>query len=316
MIFSLLHRATIILLFALIVGCILPSQSHSQTPNLTPQIHPIPISGLPVIPELHTDMTLEAFIGYVYLDSIARTIGIETAVNSPENMTVHELQAISRYIYGMGDYNPILLLRHFTSTADSNFPDTRYASYPANTFFNLLLAIDKQGDKFGREYALLVMSAYALHVRVTDVVSGMDTVTFPRPFPYTNIACEIIEPFKGKIAPNNCNNTPLPINEKTEAVLTPSQCVVYGQPYDDSGRYYIPKVGEELIIFLYLEPLIKGKAHLYRFIGQEPNNGVFRIVNGKVQDTGNVWGLGTEPSFNDFRNTLLNKISTIKNWKL
>lgn len=315
MIFFPLHRAIMILLCALILGCFFPYQSYSQAPNLTPQIHSIPISGLPIIPELHTDMTLEAFIGYVYLDSIARTVGIETAVSSPENMTVHELQVISRYIYGMGDYNPILLLRHFTSTADSNFPSTHYASYPANTFFNLLLAIDKQGDKFGREYALLVMSAYALHVRVTNVASGMDTVTFSHPFPYTNIACEIIESFKGKVAPNNCNNASLLINENTESLLAPSQCVVYGQPYDDSGRYYIPEVGEELIIFVYLEPLTKGKAHLYRFIGQEPSNGVFRVVDGKVQDTGNVWGLGTTPSFNNFRSTLLNKISTIKNWK-
>lgn len=302
------RRLSCALLLAVIAGYFLPQQLHSQASGLSPHrlSYAILTPGLPVLPELHTDMTLEAFIGYVYLDSIARTVGIETAITSPENMSIPELRAFSRYVYGMGDYNPVLLLRHFTSTADSSFPNSRYASYPANTYFNFLLAVDRHRDDFGRAYSLLVMSSYVLHVRVTDVISGTDT-TFGGQRPWTNVACEVIETFKGKVRPDNC--TP---PSKIESVSASSDCITYGFPHNEDR--IAPKVGDEFIIFLYLQPITLQEAILYPMFGQEPGNGVFRIMNGQVQDTGNTWGLGTTPSLTDFRNKIRNNIDQIKNW--
>lgn len=313
MILSVLHRTALMCSLTLTLGWFSSYHLHCQTSSLAPQrqFYAVPTPGLPIIPELHTDMTLEAFIGYVYLDSIARTIGIESAIRSPQNMTVHELRALSRYIYGMTDYNPALLLRHFTSTADSAFPSTRYASYPANTYFNFLLAVDKHGDEFGRDYALLVLSSYIIHVRVADVASGIDT-TFGGQRPWTNVACDIIESFKGKVLPNNCIQALAITNGKEEPILVRSDCITYG--FSHSEWHPAPKIGDEFVIFLFLQPLTLQKAIVYPMFGQEPSNGVFRIIDGKVQDIGNAWGLGTTPSFTDFRTNLLNKISTVKNW--
>src|SRR5690606_28415015 len=245
------RRMLFTLLLALITGYLSSHESYSQTSGLSPQRldYVAPTPGLPVIPELHTDMTLEAFIGYVYLDSLARTIGIETAVASPDNMTIHDLKAISRYIYGMGDYNPVLLLRHFTSTLDSSFPNERYASYPANTYYNILRVIDQRRNEFGKGNALLVISSYVLHVRATATVTGNDT-SFGKPKPWTNVACDIVETFKGKVPPNN-NCTPQALtNGKTEGTLASPGCVVYGQSYDEyrPDRKYIPQIGDEYIV--------------------------------------------------------------------
>lgn len=312
MILSLQHRILFALSLALILGCCVPHRLHCQASGLSAQRLPyvVPTPGLPVIPELHTDMTLEAFIGYVYLDSLARTIGIESAVASPDNMTIHDLKAISRYIYGMGDYDPVLLLRHFTSTLDSSFPNERYASYPANTYYNILRVIDQRKNEFGRDNALLVISSYILYVRATATATGMDS-SFPRPTGWTNITCDIVETFKGKVPPNN-NCTPQAlIDGKTENILASPGCVVYGQLYDEYRPHldYIPKIGDEYIICLFLSPSFEHGAQLEPF-----NENVFRIVDGKVEDPDNVWGLGVSPSLADFRKNLLDTINEIKNW--
>jgi hypothetical protein len=303
------------LLLTLTTGYLSSQQAYCQTSILSPQeiLYAVPTPGLSRIPELRTDMTLEAFIGYVYLDSLSRTIGIETAVASPDNMTIHDLKAISRYIYGMGDYNPILLLRHFTSTLDSSFPNERYASYPANTYYNILRVIDERRNEFGKDNALLIISSYILHVRATATITGMDT-SFGSPTPHTTIACDIIETFKGKVSPNNNCKPPALINGKEENTLSSPGCVVYGQPYNEHqpNRAYIPQTGDEYIVCLFLLPSFEHGARLQPF---NINEGVFRIVGDKVEDPNNVWGLGTKPSLADFRKNLLDKISEVKNWK-
>jgi hypothetical protein len=311
MIRSLFHRVVLTLSLALILGCFYSPGLHSQTSGLSSQRLPyvIPTPGLPIFPQLYTDMTLEAFIGYVYMDSLARTIGIESAVAAPDNMTIHDLQALSRYIYGMGDYNPILLLRHFTSTADSSFPNGRYASYPANTYFNLLRVIDERRNEFGRENALLVISSYVLHLRVTATATGTDS-TFYHHTPWTNTACDVVETFKGKVLPNNNCTPPAIINGKTEGISAPSGCVVFGTTNYDPNQY-TPQIGDEFIICLFLSPSFENGAQLEPFNGKE---GIFRIVDGKVEDPNNVWGLGAKPSLSDFKKNLISKINAIKNW--
>lgn len=306
---SFCRRCTSTALLVVALWC-MPNLAYSQfrTPGGTQSEDcSVPTLGLSHIPQLRTDMPLDCFIGYVFLDSIARSAGIETAIRYPQNMDIGQLRAFSRFIYGMADYDPLLLLRHFTSTLDSSFPNKQYRSYPANFYFNLLLEVQKRKEEFGKVHALLTLSSYVLHVRVTDVRSGIDSSL--KPINRVNVACTVVESFKGKTLPDNCRFAAT-TNDKRESTLASPSCLVYGH----TAHGYIPKAGEEFLIFLFIQPTTKEYAILYPMIGSEATGGRFQIADGKVNDPSNFFGLGTNPSLSDCKATLHKAIQDIRSW--
>lgn len=268
--------------------------------------------GLPHIPELHTDMPLDCLIGYIAMDSIARNVGVFEATRYPANAVIPQLRIFARYIYAMADYDPILLHRHFFSTRDSSYPNGQYRSYPANAYYPVMLAIYDRQKEFGQKYGMLVAAAYVLRVRVIDVREGIDSTLHTRPFLNANVACEVLEIFKGHRLPQNCNIPPQ--DTKLEKTLNRSNCLIYGYTPNDRERRTQP--GDDMFIVLDLGPETRGLYSIRPEGGfNKTLRGRFLIRDGRVEDPDNVFGLGINPTVEDFRSTLLTKIADIYSWK-
>lgn len=269
----------------------------------------VAIDGLPHVPELHTDMPLDCLIGYIAMDSAARTGSIPELLRVPPSLSLAHLRVPARYIYAMKDYDPILLHRHFRSTMDSAYPNERYKAYPANVVYPVLMELYKRQEEFGRDLGLLIVSDYILHVRIDEARSGIDSTFYPSTQEWTNVACRVVETFKGKRLPGNCRFTAS--HKQTEEQTLASDCLVYG--HLTMGQY-IPKPGDEFIIFLTLRPLVEGVYMVYPNFDFGRHGGRFRIVDGRVQDPDNVFGLGVAPSVEDFKTNIRRHIDDIRNW--
>ena len=277
--------------------------------------HCIQLQGLTQIPELHTDMPLDCLIGYIIMDSVAKTTGIYEITRKPANSLISQLRVASRYMYAMADYDPILLNRHFLSTMDSSFPNATYHSYPANFYFPILQEINKRKNEFGRDYSMLVQSNYVLHVRVTDVRGGIDSTLFEPDHKTDNInvVCEVIEIFKGQRLPDNCALVPHDIKHTGDEAIQHSRCIIYGEiPQPNMQKV---QVGDEMIIFLNLVLERDNIWGLHPRYGSDRTGGRFLIRNGKVEDPDNIWGLGINPPAEEFRSILLKKINDIRTWQ-
>jgi hypothetical protein len=306
-------KASLLTFLFLFSYTILPAQWYGNGTQASEAC--IELQGLLHIPELHTDMPLDCLIGYIAMDSIARTGRIIEATTAPQNALLSELRGISRYVYAMADYDPILLKRHFLSTMDSAYPNGKYQSYPANTYYSVMREVYDRRQTFGTDYAMLIMADYVLHIRVIDVRSGIDSTMFPPGRnEQTNVACEVVEIFKGRHLPNNCSpafhNTQG--TEKYESPLSPPPCFIYG--HHTRYEQYIPKRGDEMVILLNIATKKDKICLIYPLIGVEKTGGRFFIRNGQVEDPDNIWGLGGTPSFESFRSNLLQKITTIRSW--
>lgn len=308
-------RFSLIVVIILLGFTTLSAQWHGNGTQLSEAC--IRLQGLDYVPQLRTDMPLDCLIGYVVMDSVARTVGTFEATRYPENMVIPQLRIMSRYMYAMGDYDPILLNRHFFSTKDSNFPNERYQSYPANTYYPILMEINKRQDKFGRDYGILVSSNYVLRIRVIEAREGIDSTMFNRPSPpTTNVACEVLEIFKGQRLPENCR--PIQANQQNtkhdhDKPLSQSNCLIYAYRTDDIESK--PKPGDEIFLFLNLVIVKNDLFLVYPTFGFDKTGGRFLVQNGRVNDPDNIWGKGINPTFQDFRSTLLQRINDIRSWK-
>ena len=302
-----LKRATTVIALSFIT-CTASAQWHGDGVQRSESY--ISLTGLTRIPELHTDMPLDCLIGYIAMDSIARTGGIQEVIAQAQNTLIPELRVLARYMYAMTDYDPILLNRHFLSTKDSSFPNVNYQSYYANSYFTVMTEIDKRQQEFGRDYGMLVIADYVLRLRVLDVRSGIDT-THRNNARWTNVACEVREIFKGHRLPNNCG-LPYPVQIEGKDIQ-PGPCLIYGHR-TTSGPQYVPQPGDEIIVFLNLV-IDKGNMYMvYPRFGSNITGGRFIIRNGRVDDPDNTWGLGPNPTLEEFRTTLLKKVDDIRSW--
>ena len=306
-----LRRISTLFALALCLTCSASAQWHGDGTQISESC--IRMQGLPYLPVLRTDMSLDCLIGYIAMDSIARTNSVYYATRRPQNMTIPQIRALSRYLYAMKDYDPILFMRHFVSTKDSSFPNERYKSYPANSYASIVEQIYDRQQEFGSDYGMLVVASYVLHVRVTDVREGIDSTMHHRPFANVNVACEVLEVFKGQHLPGNCASIQHNVKHDRDEVLAQSNCLIYGYSPTPTARPV--KVGDEIIILLDLTPERGGLWSVRPRGGfNKTSAGRFHIENGRVEDRDNVWGLGTNPTLQDFRTNLLQKIGDVRSW--
>lgn len=289
----------------------------------------VPILGLSSVPELHTDMPLDCMIGYIAMDSLAKSENIQTVLAMPQNSTMATLRGLAHLMYSMMDYDPVLLTRHIVSVNDSTVPSNTYRSFLANTYYGAQKAILKRLDEFGANYGMLLTSYYILKVRVTEVRIGIDTTFTPRD--WVNVSCEVEEIFKGQYLPHTCIE---PVKQKGKNNrIANSTCFKFGFPKDEStgGGYNhqkgqgggkaitlirTPLINEEFYVFLKQYAISQYEDFILPEYAYESMGGLFRIVDGNVEDNGNFWGLGKLPAENDFRTNLLQKIYDIKHWSL
>ncbi|MDP2364813.1 MAG: hypothetical protein Q8M94_13730, partial [Ignavibacteria bacterium] len=199
---------------------------------------------------------------------------------------------------------------------------------PANSYYGTEFAILQRMIEFGKNYAMLMKTHYIFRITVDTVVTGIDT-TYSAPQPWVNVSCTVQEKIKGKILPNNCHydvDRTMVIDTNT---INPN-CLNFGYPMNwmtgvgffndrgpNTGTYIrTAQAGEEYYVFLEQLSLRKFADYLTPTRQFEATGGLFKIVNGRVEDPSNFWGLGTNPTEQEFLSKLNELISNIKAWWL
>jgi len=260
------------------------------------------------------------------MDSLSRTASIDDVMNKPLSTSLDSLRVSARFMYAVTDYSPNLMRRYMTTTRDS-IPGGRYMSFPANSYYGLQWALEKRLNEFGKNYAMLLMTHYICRVIIDTVVSGIDT-TYSNPIPWVNVSCTVQEKIKGQILPNNCHYD---ADRSANQILTINEnCLNFGYPLNwltgvgfnddrdvNTGTYIkTVQTGEEYYVFLEQLSLWKFYDYLTPTRQFEASGGLFKIANGRVEDPSNFWGLGTNPTEQEFLSKINELINNIKAWWL
>lgn len=290
--------------------------------------------SLPAIPEYHTDMPLDCIIGHIVLDSALRSTNDIVLRSFINNTSIDTLRVLARFAYAMVDYNPVLFERYNLAVARElwdTLHTTHYNDGPLSILTALKSRLQLEAGTFrtiAKDYILLVTAPYILHIRINDVVTGMDT-TRSSPTRWVNVACNVLETIKGQRLPSNCFYPAAVIGEQHSQSALP--CLLFGYPEGwttATGFTDIPssastvktvKAGEEYFAFLGFGTIaVHNNYYNYLIIipNFEPTGGLFQIKDGYVSDPGNFWGLGITPTVQQFRENLTNKINDIKSWWL
>lgn len=323
------------LLFLCIAGvcCTLScalAQWHGDGTQRSESAVELPI--LPAVPEYHTDMPLDCFVGYIGLDSALRSMEREAIEQFIRETTLDTIKVLARFLYSVIDYDPILFERYGITVNRElrwQLPSQGRSMSPFTVETKLRSRIQNeiaQREPFPRDYGLLLVAPYVLHIRVDDVVIGEDTTYTPKP--YVNVACSVLEVFKGQRLPSNCFFPATAAQDNTKQVQPIPPCLLFGYPkgwLTNAGFSDTPssgttlrtaQVGEEYIVFLRFIALNQEANDIIPVPNFEPSGGMFLIRDGKVSDPGNTFGIGTQPSLQAFKQRLLERIHDIKHWWL
>lgn len=283
---------------------------------------------LQTVPELHTDMSWDCLIGYIAMDSIGRTQKTEQVRSRSYNTTIDSLRVAARFAYAVADYNPVLL-RSFIQTSNK-MHNVYQQTKPVYAYSTVQEAVFRKIHSFGRDYSMLLLADYVYRVRVTDVVTGTDTL-YSIPKRVVNVACRIEEVFKGQHWVGNCNtvHAPAMATGTTHSTDPLGRCLIFHflhnartGPLDlasiedtvYTGIYTTPQVDEEYIVFLDISRLTEEADTITPLGIIEATGGLFRITDGMVADPSNIWGLGTSPALTAFRQRLTDRINDILHW--
>lgn len=318
--------AVVCLMFCCSSGIAQTYGNTVQTKDLT-----FPLPQLSTIPQLHTDMTLDCFIGYVAMDSLMRSnISLFQALNLPSQMSIQDLRFVARLLYGMDEYSHTHLKAHFVATRDTGRSMYDDRPFMANFYTPVMktIAIDRW-QEFDPQHRALLLTHYIYRVRVVNVAQGIDSSYGSNPGnlrPITAVYCEVLEKIKGMKVPNNC---PLysPAEHKSsddKSLGDGPACVAfsYNSRYN-SSFLDTPRIGEEYYAFLdeslynleecYLtmtDPFRIGRV-APAILGGSP--GMFRIKDGIVEDPKHFWSADTL-TVEQFRSLLQSRVMEIKSW--
>ncbi len=288
----------------------------------------VPYVPLSTLPELRTDMPLDCMVAYIAMDSIARTLthADRGYIRSfPLNTSLDTFRVLARFYYAAYDYDPVLLRRYLRHTYDKiNDSVHNYTAFPVYLHAGIERA---SRTRLSQEFCLLIQASIIVKARVVEIRRGEDS-THAAPKSWVNFACEVTDRFKGLKLPENCINESSVSNlsggDHRQSVVISGDCLVYGHMEGQTaGRLSLIPMSEGTIV----EPTVGDEVYLFLMVGIDDNwirvtpqntceesGGVFIVKDGKVQDKGDFWGLGTEPTEADFRANLEQKISEIKSW--
>lgn len=309
-------------MIVLIFTPVLSAQTISQPPCWQHHTSPVfsferLVSPLP----LSTDMPLEIMVGYILYDSLARSLSTVGVTDIYNNLTYNDtLQYAMKYCYTIMDYNPIL----FEQFRRYNNPLRRSAPMRSAVFEKLIEKIKATSTSPFIE-TLLCQSSIIAHIMVTDTFRTRDAAL-------TNhiVTSTILDTIKGRILPQCLNFYPHPNVIATE---THSSCLQFVYPLEwqrlpfnskvvasastmvDSASVPWVRKDTEYIVFLTFAQACSDSLHTYHILStfgeRSSSNNIYPIIDGKVQDLDNDFGLGTSPTVVEFKNALRQKISTI-----
>ena len=319
-------------LAAITICLVTPSLCHAQWKGDGTQRweSSVPYEPLTSLPEYHTDMPLDCMVAYIVMDSVARSMSDYSYIRDfPRKTSLDTLKVLARFFYALYDYDPILVERYIRHTNEKVRDSVNsFATYPVHLLTGFELAT-RSVHRLGQDYSMLIKSDLIVRAQVVDIRRGVDVTYLDSPSDWVNVACEVLDTIKGKRLPNTCVEgfRPAESGHQTQEVAPwqTGHCLIYGHNtnlpagelltgvHGSPNKVIQPEIGD--IVYLFLSV-----GHEFNTITIRPQNayditgGVFVIKNGKVQDVGNLWGLGTTPDEESFRSNLDQKIDEIKSW--
>ncbi len=300
-----------------------------------------PVTPISAIPTLHTDMSLDCMLGYIYADSLCRSIQTRSELDSFANLidSWDTLKPFMRFLYRMSEYDPDLLEEYCDAAASL---DTSYYLIPAvpravlEKRMNAVLGLRNKLN-------FLTLSSAILHVRVDTVTMSYDSLAdYPKwPLPMVCVTATVLDTIKGIHIRQSSDGGTVIGKGKTEPLALASVINFSFSPYwqklnprgdfrgmgvDSLGNEYFPcdscytssavEAGKEYIVFL-KDVLLdyNGTYSFYNFWPlpyYSPEGGIFAIdISGNVEEPSNYFGYGTSVPLATFETDLRNDINTI-----
>jgi hypothetical protein len=270
------------------------------------------------VPELTAGMPSEVRSGLVALDAISRTYG-RTKVDSIFDARPgwdDTVQTFLKYLTILTDYNPLALLRH------SNTTEYRPYSHYRDIRTGIATAIERYSPSKNLDAALM-SSDYIALVTVNDTVgridigakiartvrivsSTVDSAIYGRVFP----ACDKQHMAKTSEHQQRCLTFNVFFetiyNARSERNLSRDAITIASK---------MPLPGRQYLVFLFLYPVCRDADTAYiairpaSWIGSEC--GLFEVVDSKVVDMTDYFGLGPNPPVNDVISIINSRIGQI-----
>ena len=270
-------------------------------------------------PPLVTSMPFEVFVGYVGLDSLSKTLVIRDINEFAYSRVTWDdtLKYAAKFILHLTDYNPISL--KISASCQS------YITNIYDFKRSLALSASKLAP-YPRLDAAILESDYVAVVRVVDVVSAIDT-SAQISKEYRIAYCSVQDTILGRTFPE-CE--PAAIVHTTNP---PPHCLWFdvrkfnvqerlrdgGYPSDSAAvAQTLPVVNSDYLVFLMFKPLCTSSESVYMTLfpiySAGPTCGILKIVNGHVEDSSNLLGLGINPTVQSAIDLLSGRIADMKNY--
>ncbi len=305
----------------LTMACIVVNDAYSQ---LIPASGPtssgcyrLGVSKIQSVPPLHTDMPLKTLLGYIYLDSLCKSITNRNQIDSFAQLlvSVDTLKHFMSFLCAMNSYNAQLFSQYTILGYDVS--GGQYKVTPAAL---LDVIYEKQQELLGDTSQLkyITSAPIIVHGRVTSIVNDSDSyASIPKnPLPLKCVTIQLLDVIKGNHLLSNCGqylaaseNEPVcmnfsfsPFHKKEGGTDTYTSSYTSGpimgkNIYGDSAV----SVNSEYIFFLGDSFQDHSGSIVYFDVsphgGPYRNGGIYKIEsNGTVLDSSNFWKLGAAPT--------------------
>lgn len=317
--------------------------TYPQPPCYKPPVLSYQLPPFNTHPEYTTDMPLEVYVGYTFLDSL-RTNGyvafdpIMRNLYKNPNFLNDTMKQIMKYWYNLVDFNPV---KFYT------FGFGRYNS-------NLMHNIRQNAYPYTNLYHGLLNSDYILHVKVNTIVEKIDSGSLKEGDPpeVELVTAEVLDVIKGKVLPEcvipntgdvyrakDKKNFSKPLNANDSGACIQFgfyiaslhqamfDCDIVGwAPLEVLNPKFGIYSGKEYIIFLQFGLICDDSNNVYAELNPTRNafcrrDGgekirpflAFPITNGLVDDSGAEMKFGTNLTVAEFKSKLQLEINKIKN---
>ncbi|HZV12468.1 MAG TPA: hypothetical protein VFA55_04585 [Candidatus Kapabacteria bacterium] len=276
------------------------------------------VRRLKTSPPLDSAMPHSTLIAYVTIDSLCRLAWYADMVHRIENMRNDDsLRWILKMLWYMDDYNPTIFYQYCRY---GNRVNRAYKSAPDVFFYAIGRAHLLTGDS-GHMEMRLDASSHVYHIRIISIQNNGDRSS---DWYSKCITATVVDTFKGKTwLPGDDTSSVAPCISFT--ILPKKQCPEkYVLPKDqqliDPNGHIIKtygdfswQVGSEYEIFLNQDIYSDSTNDYFTYmpLTLEPQGGVYPIINDKVQDYTNYFGMGTSVAVADFEKKIRQTIASI-----
>ncbi|MEP7234057.1 MAG: hypothetical protein ABI778_02055 [Ignavibacteriota bacterium] len=297
----------------------------------------LPFQGVPKyafpkltsVPPLNTEMPPPVLLGYIFIDSFARTLSEDSVGKFLNFLTFSDTSRIAlSYLYQMDDYNPIKYFQYSISDP-YGVPYKTAPIFFTHTFGRNISRVYPDSLKV----TPLFYSDYILDLWVTDTIPHTDTISAISKR-VVGVIGNVLETIKGQVLPpcsggssssadgtGNIAETGLPCIKfeyrpdriripHGASIIKPDSLTVFAD-----GSSWV-KTNREYLVFLSYRDL-KCSDSLYNYALIEPVYvsstcaSMYPVIGGHVYDPQNDFGFGSNLTPAQFKTALRNKIGQL-----